>query len=432
MRRRRAATLRRRRRSVQRRRRGSSFLRRRRSATPASTSRRRRRAAGLIEMAKHKGVGHGFDRSASAHVASLAAAGVERPFAGYVNLEYVPVGCYPRASDDKDPISELRDKTCASPTFKTDEPCRSNLPFFRTKVEADGAVDQCFTFCTQKGLDVFGLLDARTECRCGATPENVALWGKWTTVAARRKLLWQYPKHAKVSGDGKCHEVEVYKYTGWLEEPEADGVSRLLLRASLRDVLYIDKVVRGDGVPEPSLGNVALPANKQLAVIGKLWPTTKHGVKVKFAFMPELGNSGRHAFLAAAKVWSYYSMECLSFREVKADQSVLQVSSSGSECGPDEPGYPGKGKGKKRMLSLNGCGNYLHLHFVVQALGSVLGLAIDGEGQEGLNPDSIKMVLEKYKCDQGAIRKSSFAQSSRGSALLQELATDLANRSLSS
>lgn len=374
-------------------------------------------------MKKKKRAGGFFD-SVAAHVAS--AAKVERPFAGYVDLEYTRLGCYPRSSDDKDSISELRDDTCSSAKEKYEEPCRSNLPFFRVKVESDGAVDQCFTFCTQKGLDVFGLLDERTECRCGATPENVALWGKWATLAATRKLVWNYPTAKKDSGDGKCHEVEVYRYTGWLEEPEADGVSRLLIRASLRDVQYIDKIVRGDAAPaSPGLGNVAMPANQQLAVIGKLWPSSK----VPFAFAPELDQPGRHAFLQAAKVWSYYTFDCVTFKEVTSANARLEISSSGSECGPDEPGYPGDESivVKKRFLSLAGCGNVLHLQHVVQAIGSVLGLAINGEGQEGLNPASIKKVMEKYKCykDEKSVAQSSFAQSARGSALLQEVANNI-------
>lgn len=404
-------------------------MRRRRSSI--STLRRRRRSrssSSLIDSESkkkvnlHKGKASGFDHSQTLHLASVALGAGERPFAGYVNLEYVRLGCFARASDDKDPISELRDKFCKG--GPTREPCRSNLPFFRTKVEPDVASDECFSFCTSKGFDVFGLLDDRTECRCGATKENVAIWGKWITVATNREIVWNYPEPiASASGDGRCNQVEVYRYAGWLEEPEADGVSPLLLRASLRDVQYIDSLVRGDKAPAtPSLGNVAIPANQHLAKIGDLWPAGE----VNFAFMPELDQPGRHAFLQAAKVWSYFSFDCVTFKEVKAPVSQLEVSSSGignketslGQCGPDEVGYPGEGK--KRLLSLAGCGNVLHLHHVVQAIGNVLGLAVDVEGS-GLEPETIKKVLETYKCY--GDKSSSFAQTQQGSTLLQEITT---------
>lgn len=430
----RPAALRRRRRrtggALRRRRRVHRRRRRRRRTRKVSFLRRRRSSSSLIHsdtnMKKSRGVDETFDASVSNHVASVAAAGIERPFAGYINLEYVRLGCFKRSSDDKDPIGELRDKMCVSAKPERPHvPCRSYLPFYRSKVETDGAVDQCFSLCTQKGFDVFGLLDERTECRCGATAANVAVWGKWGTVAATRGVVWNYPKPMNESGDGKCHEVEVYRYTGWLEEPEADGVSRLLLRASLRDVKYIDHVVRGDAAPDtPRLGNIAAPANGRLAVLGKLWPPhpnyLAHGVQVEFAFMPELDQPGRHAFLQAAKVWSYYTFDCLTFKEVGASAARLEVSSAGKECGPEEPGYPGADK--KRMLSLAGCGNVLHLHYVAQALGSVLGLAVDWEGQGGMNPESVKDVLKTYKCRAHSAKKASFAQTQQGSALLQEFA----------
>lgn len=368
-----------------------------------------------------KGVEETFGQSVAAHVHSVAH--VERPFAGYVNLEYTRLGCFARASTDKDPIGELRDKMCVATKSQISKPCRSGLPFFRSKVETDGAVDQCFTLCTQKGFDVFGLLDEHTECRCGATAANVAVWGKYLQMADNRGLVWSYPSPLEdTSGDGLCHAIDVYRYSGWLEEPEADGVSRLLLRASLRDVQYIDNVVRGPTMPPNTLsGNVAKPANKRLAVVGKLWPQSPSGVKVRFAFMPELDQPSRHAFLQAAKVWSYFSFDCITFKEVDATKSRLEVSSAGKECGPDKAGYAGK-QGRS-LLSLADCGNALHLHHVVHALGSVLGLAVDWEGQVGLNPAAVKDVLKTYRCykNKKSVRSAAFAQTSQGSALLQEV-----------
>jgi hypothetical protein len=216
--------------------------------------------------------------------------------------------------------------------------------------------------------------------------------------------------------------MDVYRYSGWLEEPEADGVSRLLLRASLRDVQYIDTVIRGHTAPpNPLAGNVAKPANNRLAVVGKLWPRSPSGVKVRFAFKPELDQPSRHAFLQAAKVWSYFSFGCITFQEVDPiAESRLEVM-SGKECGPDKAGYAGKFD--RSILSLADCGNVLHLHHVVHAIGSVLGLAVDWEGQVGLNPEAVKDVLKTYKCyeNKKLVRSAAFAQTSQGSALLQEV-----------
>lgn len=339
-----------------------------------------------------------FSSSASNHAASGAVRAMGRPFAGFVNLEYIKLGCFERSPGDDDAIGDFRDKTCANTGNNSGAPCRSGLPFYRSTVESDAAVDQCFRLCTSKGLDVFGVLNQRTECRCGATDANEAVWRKWKSWAISRGLPWAYQSPVDPSGDGVCRGVEVYRYVGWLEEPESEGISRLLLQTSLRDVQYIDAVVRAEKQPAPQIGHAmaSAPPGTHMAVTGAFWPRVKGGGSLPYRFAPEVETPAKHAFLYAAKEWAYLTNDCVKFREVQNPADARLVVSDGTKCGPDAPGYPGEGE--VRQLHLGGCDSVLSLVSVFHALGAVLGLAVPWEGQGGVDPESGREVIRAYDC----------------------------------
>jgi hypothetical protein len=102
----------------------------------------------------------------------------------------------------------------------------------------------CFEFCTSKGLDLFGFVDQRSECRCGASIENHKFWGKWQDKAQARglQLSTKGPREEKVSKYGEhlpCEGLEVFQFVTWKEKVEASG---LLYELSKDDSQYIHAV----------------------------------------------------------------------------------------------------------------------------------------------------------------------------------------------
>lgn len=109
-------------------------------------------------------------------------------------------------------------------------PCRGGLPFYRKAVKKSGALKECFEFCTSKGLDLFGFVNQRSECRCGASIENHKFWGKYQDKAQARglQLSSEGPFSEKVSKYGEslpCDGVEVFQFVTWKEKVEASGLS---------------------------------------------------------------------------------------------------------------------------------------------------------------------------------------------------------------
>jgi len=172
--------------------------------------------------------------------------------ANHVPQETGFVGCYKQREDDVDPISELRDTMCKEgrlaphhePYFTPSDPCRSGLPFFRKKVDPAKATQECFDFCKGKGLDFFGLLNARSECRCGASSENVDFWGNHSNfdMAALRGLTLSAEKMSWEEGAG-CKGVEVWQYVAWKEEPSSSGTGDLLKARSVEDQHYMTAIL---------------------------------------------------------------------------------------------------------------------------------------------------------------------------------------------
>lgn len=117
---------------------------------------------------------------------------------------------------------------------------------------------------------------------------------------------------------------------------------------------------------------------------------------MRYRFSPEVESSAKHAFLYAAKEWSYLTDDCVKFQEVENPADARLVVGDGTLCGPDAPGYPGQHEVRK--LSLGGCDSVLSLASVFHALGSVLGLAVPWEGQGGVDPDSGREVMKAYQC----------------------------------
>merc|ERR1719235_3081861 len=99
------------------------------------------------------------------------------------------------------------------------------------------------------------------ECRCGASEGNAAVWHhiKNTDVSGS-PLQLDLSTALSTSQTEPCSAIEVYRYIGWMEMPEAGGVPWALQEPSVLDTLYIDSIVHGS--PHPVLSPSVITAPK--------------------------------------------------------------------------------------------------------------------------------------------------------------------------
>lgn len=147
--------------------------------------------------------------------------------------EYESYGCFPFSSDDDLAPGELEDMKCAKAPSSQKEPCRSGLPFYRF---AATSVDECFSFCSSKGLDLFGLY--ASECRCGATQTNPVWHDFWPLVNDGLSLQLST---ATSRNTGQCSGWRVYRDIGWLMGAPGEG---LKVRSHV-DATYIRTIIKG-------------------------------------------------------------------------------------------------------------------------------------------------------------------------------------------
>mmetsp|Transcript_155351 Transcript_155351/g.289872 ORF Transcript_155351/g.289872 Transcript_155351/m.289872 type:complete len:493 (+) Transcript_155351:62-1540(+) len=152
--------------------------------------------------------------------------------------QFESLGCFPMSRDDNDDLGELHDMKCAKASKSQIGLCRSGMPFYRLQVTGN-LVKKCFHFCASKGLDLFGLHGS--ECRCGATQTNAAVWGdSWLTV--REGLTLNFSQSLYSGGDlSQCGSMRVFRYIGWLSAAPGQG----LTERTEEDEAYIQAVVKG-------------------------------------------------------------------------------------------------------------------------------------------------------------------------------------------
>jgi len=213
--------------------------RRRKSTTPAPTRRRRRKSTRRRAQPCKK---EAVVASANPHTPILHGQ-------KWVDMEYEHFGCFPLVEHDEAaknlaPTADtLRDLTCMKHASGKQVPCRSGLPFYRLQVHKEAAVRLCFSFCSSRGLDLFGLV-GDVECRCGATEANDKLWDE---VKPHSSLLLDHDTKLE-----KCdaHSVNVFRYSGWMKYHNAVGVQDDMLDMGEADETYIKSIVSG----EPAAG----------------------------------------------------------------------------------------------------------------------------------------------------------------------------------
>jgi len=312
-----------------------------------------------------------------------------------LDIQYEKVGCFPKVASDTEPISDERDMKCKN--YAMQKACRSGLPFFRLKVQEDGAAGTCFRYCTSKGLDLFGLIRSDgMECRCGASEGNAAVWHhiKNTDVSGS-PLQLDLSTALSTSQTEPCSAIEVYRYIGWMEMPEAGGVPWALQEPSVLDTLYIDSIVHGS--PHPVLSPSVITAPKT-------WPQKLRvsGIRVPYVLASaDLDDNAHDVFCRATADWSYQTSGCVRFYPatgVVAKQAHLSITFENPDmCGPEKSEYPGAGKALR--LDLGGCATPRNMGQMVQALGAALGVDVPLEGLEGgLGQKGIRKALTAYPC----------------------------------
>jgi hypothetical protein len=165
------------------------------------------------------------------------------PVGGVHHSFFGPVGCFmlADADDGADSSAPLYDSTCM--TWANDTKCRSGLPFFRNSEAA--APEECFHFCIKFGLDVFGIANY-SECRCGATKVNYAIWHNHqprSSLIFDTKALQSLHQHYN-----KC-QLRIFRYLGYFE---MGSVPQHFLHPHIQTTTYIDSVVAGREISEVS------------------------------------------------------------------------------------------------------------------------------------------------------------------------------------
>jgi len=165
------------------------------------------------------------------------------PFGGVHHSFFGPAGCFALADADEGANSSapLHDYTCM--VWPGDTKCRSGLPFYRNSEAA--APEECFHFCIKFGLDIFGIVN-HSECRCGATKVNYAIWHNHqphSSLIFDTKALQPLRQHCKHS------QLRVFRYLGYFD---MGSVPQHFLHPHVLDTVYIDSVVAGRRMSEIS------------------------------------------------------------------------------------------------------------------------------------------------------------------------------------
>ena len=163
--------------------------------------------------------------------------------------------CYSQSEKEFPSLVTIRDTTCVG-FDKSDSKCRGGFPFYRFSAGPPGCVDcldagRCQMMCLSKGMDAAALVfvaHVATECRCGATRKNLAVWSLLRddrgdlNFGPVHSLLPPTPMSAVAIDDPRC-SMFVYAYADSREEN--GGVPAQFLDVSMGDEFYINQIVSG-------------------------------------------------------------------------------------------------------------------------------------------------------------------------------------------
>jgi len=150
------------------------------------------------------------------------------------------VGCFQRSPGDSNDLDEApsRDSSCLD--WQGPGLCRSGLPFYRLRSNLMRP-SECFNFCLDQGLDLFGLVETNSsalECRCGATPLNTQIWQQQPRPGLSRM---DFSDASPI--DAPSCPVRLFRYAGHYEN---HGIPAVLHAAfSSQDLSYVDSIAAG-------------------------------------------------------------------------------------------------------------------------------------------------------------------------------------------
>jgi hypothetical protein len=304
-------------------------------------------------------------------------------------------------------------------------PCHGGLPFYAFTANPMTPT-ACFSFCSRKGLDIFGL-DGTTSpvtCRCGVTTGVVKIWDHAKNKTPVPGLVFD-PTLLTLFGDevSTC-PLRIYRYAGWLN----DGVippGRTRLTAA--DVKYQDQIVARvnltnaqmeDSIPakwnrvrKPQVNATNATKSNATAKLldvgqdplwerpcypsncgagGGPWGSREDGSRtsesisvnagdwqeytvIKYFFDPMVDRSRKEAFREATIRWMYRT--CVVFQEVLPPVAPPAVSVSIQDenscwAWPLGKPYPDE----YAEVNLGWCSNYMHIGNMMHEIGHILGM----------------------------------------------------------
>ena len=167
--------------------------------------------------------------------------------------------CYSLNEETLPHLETIRDSKCVG-FSESDSKCRGGFPFYRFSggpAECSDCMDasRCQMMCLSKSMDAAALIlnkktGAPAECRCGATKENLGVWGMLGGASDGHEinfgpvhgLLPPTPMSAVADDDPRC-AMYIYTYS---DLREADGrVPTQFVETTSLDDFYIRSIVSG-------------------------------------------------------------------------------------------------------------------------------------------------------------------------------------------
>mmetsp|Transcript_110486 Transcript_110486/g.236096 ORF Transcript_110486/g.236096 Transcript_110486/m.236096 type:complete len:517 (-) Transcript_110486:214-1764(-) len=297
-------------------------------------------------------------------------------------------GCRPAVQKVKGALGKKkRPRFCARKRNTKNGLCREGLAWYTFHLSGDATNEDCSAQCLSKMLDLSGMQRSVDGwiCMCGASPENVDIWGD----RGPRKGLYP-PRGEQVPN---C-ELEIWQVPGKGDLLEAE--------MNIDDIRYIWRVMTHrrkhqmeDGpdakLPEMKLGEEEVSIHSgigfnrgcypQQCSYGMLWPTkaSDRNVYIPFSFEPSVGPVARSVVREAIR--EYVSKRtCIRFKESNTPPYV-KVSTGTRQCAATI-GYPGKNG--QAMLFMGGCSTMVSLGSVIHELGHVIGMAHEQQRPDGI------------------------------------------------
>lgn len=335
---------------------------------------------------------------------------------------YTELGCfnllrshYKAAKHGHSKGADFRDLSCQK--HKGTGPCKSGLPFYSVTSNAMSP-SLCFSFCTSKGLDIFGLVKG-AECRCGFSAINRNARLRGPLEPALQFLATRLTPHRSVKG--VC-PLRVFRYSGYFE---AGGLPSSLVKLTDVDTSYFRRIFHGwnhfppendvwyathPPTPKPHGGPAKVDFSHRKNANGndpwdrscypdncgpgggpwpKRDPYAPKGVydqfqlycPIPYFFTDKIDDARKEVFRHAVRTW--HELTCvvlIEYEEAEITDSLgpyIEVTVEvADKCYATQIGYPGywNGRPDKATINLGWCNSMYNLGDVIHEIGHVIGM----------------------------------------------------------